>query len=103
MRGCGSGEEDIPQAEALERAKTALQGACGVSHQTLEGAASTAVYFDVTDPAKPLWKFFFGPDWAEETDIRKACRAQIDARSGIAVLKEAINWKEMAGVDPRWY
>jgi len=70
MRGCGSGEEDIPQAEALERAKTALQGACGVSHQTLEGAASTAVYFDVTDPAKPLWKFFFGPDWVEETDIR---------------------------------
>ncbi len=61
------------------------------------------MYFDVTDPAKPLWKFFFGPDWAEETDIRKACRAQIDARSGIAVLKEAINWKEMAGVDPRWY
>ncbi|NLG57939.1 MAG: hypothetical protein GX540_05975, partial [Clostridiales bacterium] len=35
--------------------------------------------------------------------ISEACRAQIDARSGIAVLKEAINWKEMAGVDPRWY
>jgi len=37
MRGCGPGGEDIPRAEALERVKTALQEACGVSRQTLEG------------------------------------------------------------------
>ncbi|MGI6694651.1 MAG: hypothetical protein ACOX6O_00205 [Christensenellales bacterium] len=97
------GPEDIPQAEALEKAKLALQENYGVSRQTLEGAAEIAVYFDVTDPDKPLWKFFFGPNWKEETEPRKAYRALMDAHNGEAVLTEAINWKEMKGDDLRRY
>lgn len=97
------GPEDIPREEALEKAKQALTDACGISRQTLEGAASVSVYFDVTDPDKPLWKFFFGPNWGEKTKPRKAYRAQIDARSGEAVLTEGIVFKELKRDDLRRY
>ena len=97
------GPEDIPREKALEKAKQALTDACGISRQTLEGAASVSVYFDVTDPDKPLWKFFFGPNWGEKTKPRKAYRAQIDARSGEAVLTEGIVFKELKRDDLRRY
>ena len=97
------GEGDIPQHVALEKAKQALIESCGVSRRSLEGAASVAVYFDVTQPDKPLWKFFFGPNWEEDIKPRKAHRAQIDARSGEVVLTEVIPFAEMKPGDLRWY
>ena len=95
------GPEDIPQDAALEKAKQALVDACGASRQSLEEAASVFVYFDVTDPEKPLWKFFFGPNWVEEMAPGKAYRAQVDASNGEIVLSEALNWKELKGDDLR--
>lgn len=95
------GPEDIPQEAAIEKAKQALMDESGASRQSLEGAGNVLVYFDVSDPEKPLWKFFFGPNWEEDTQPRKAYRAQIDARNGEVVLSEAINWKDMKGDDLR--
>ncbi len=56
------GEQDMPQETALSLAKQAIMDACGFGTERMALYSNISIFFDVTDPACPLWRFVFSPE-----------------------------------------
>jgi len=52
-------EKSISREKAQEMARNAVLEKLEAEEKYLDGAGKINVYYDVTDPEKPLWKFFF--------------------------------------------
>ena len=81
-------ESVLPEADALEIAREVLMESFGRSAEwTIHSGRES--YFDVTDPEKPLWKFFFTHfDGVEQ----KKYVVRLDAKTGEIV--KAFEWND---------
>lgn len=52
-------DQSISREKAKEMARQAVLERLEAEEKYLDGAGKINVYYDVTDPEKPLWKFFF--------------------------------------------
>ena len=81
-------ESVLPEAAALEMAQGVLMKRFGRSEEWITHAGREA-YFDVTDPERSLWKFFFTySDGAE----KKRYVVRLDAKTGETV--KAFEWND---------
>lgn len=55
------GNRDMKQADALDLAKRAIMETYSVDNDVVELYDQLFVYFDITNPSVPLWKFVFQP------------------------------------------
>ena len=99
------GDSDISQAEAYTNAKAALQKAYGIQNEEFALYRDEIVFFDITDPEKPLWRFLFNAgsvNWPELKDsIRPEIketnyRVAINARSGAVEYMEKFNFEPLS-------
>ncbi len=99
------GESNIAQEQALAIAKEALGKAYGLDEAAFALYREGIVYFDITDPDKPLWRFVFSGgslDWLKaEGGVNNPLsdlvyRAEVDARTGEVVTAEVLPF-ELAG------
>ncbi len=105
------GDGDIAQAEALVLAKQALQDAYGLDANTLALYEDICVYFDITNPDRPLWKFYFNPKslpveklaGGYDNPLWNLCyKAETDARTGAIVFVDEFAFS-MSGQDSMEY
>ncbi|MCH5287279.1 MAG: hypothetical protein J1E43_07650 [Christensenellaceae bacterium] len=54
-------DADMEQAPALAIAKNAMMEKFGLESSIVDLYGNISVYFDITDPSAPLWKFVFSP------------------------------------------
>lgn len=81
-------ESVLPEEDALEIAQGVLMERFGRSAEWVTNAGLES-YFDVTDPDKPLWKFFFTHFDGVE---RKRYVVRLDAKTG--ELVKAFEWND---------
>lgn len=92
------GDKDIPQEQAFDSATRALKETYSLDPGIFGLYREISVYFDITVPEKPIWKFIFNPRsllWSDleggwDSPLLDQCyKVEIDARSvDIAKLEE---------------
>ncbi len=88
------GEDAIPQAEAVRIATQALTGVMGMAEKEAAVFTTAYVFYDVTDPAAPLWKVLLAPGayddaTAAHVSIWQRRRVEINALTGEVVAAKA--------------
>lgn len=85
----------LPQETARQLAAGAIMCEYGLSDEIMKCYGDISVYYDVTDEARPLWRFVFLPEsfgaFPNGMNDERALlryRAEIDARSGEVVSTE---------------
>ncbi len=109
------GADDVPQAQAYDAAKAALIKAFGLDARVFDLYGGHSVYFDVTDPEKPLWRFLFNgkslpadelPGGWDDPLLDTCYRAEIDAKTSAPVSAESFAFRlENRDLDylKQWY
>lgn len=102
----------LPEADALALAQRALVAQMGLDEAEIPFfSRRMQTYFDVTDPARPLWKFFFwmpspyDPDddyvqavkdyYGEDPERMPNYKVELDARTGEVVRAFGIDLKDV--------
>lgn len=96
------GDKDIPQEKAFELVTRALEEAYDLDPGIFGLYREICVYFDVTEPVKPLWKFIFNSrslPWRDleggwDDPLKDQCyKAEIDAHTGDAAKLEEFQYQ----------
>lgn len=100
------GESDISQEQAFKLAVNAVQETYGLDEDTIGLYKLVSVYFDVTNPEKPLWKYLFRPEtWRDfeggldSPQYGLRYRVELDARTGDIISAEEFEFKAKDGTD----
>ena len=108
------GDKDIPQEQAFDLATRSLQEVYSLDPVIFELYREICVYFDVTEPEKPLWKFIFNPrslSWRDleggwNSPLMDQCyKVEIYARSGDVAKLEEFNYQILGSdleYDMKW-
>ena len=98
------GEADMEQAQALAIAKSAIAEKFDLEGSVVELYGNISVYFDITDPNVPLWKFLFSPSSRrafpggyDNPQSRLLYKVEINAQTGAVVKAEEIEFQIMGG------
>lgn len=98
-------ERSLPQRDALEAAKNAICKTYGITQTDLLKYDSIYLYYDITNPAAPLWRFHFSMQGAQAIrtfgtlyDMTNY-RVEIDAKTGEAVSVESYRFKDFPGYE----
>ncbi len=103
--------DDISQEQALSLAKQALNQQYDIGLDVLELYEEISVYYDVTNPDQPLWKFLFNPKSLHELEagdpLKSICyKVEMDARTGEIALLDEFSWQWLGqdyDYDVKWY
>lgn len=96
-------EHSLPQSDALEEAKSAIHKAYGTTQEDLLQYDSIYMYYDITNPAIPLWRFHFSMQGTQAIQTfgnlydMTNYRVEIDAKTGEAVSVESYRLKDSPG------
>ena len=94
----------IPEAEALQKARAAAMALGGMDEKAFADYDDTYVYYDMTKPEQPVWRFVFSMTGRRADDTTGGqpeqlvlYRIEIDARTGNVLLQERIPFNTLTG------
>jgi len=94
----------IPEAEALQKARAAAMALGGMDEEAFADYDDTYVYYDMTKPEQPVWRFVFSMTGRRADDTTGGqpeqvmlYRIEIDARTGDVLLQERIPFNTLTG------
>ncbi len=108
-------DKEISEERAREIAQKALRQAYDIPENIFSLYREKTVYFDVTNPDKPLWKFFYNPksldarslDGGYDNPLIDLCyKAEIDARTSEIVMTEEFAFETLGSdleYSLKWY
>ncbi len=108
-------EDSIAQDDACALAKVALEEKYNLPGEILEKYEEIGIYYDITDPVTPLWKFFYNPkslpvqavDNGYENPLFNLCyKVEINAYTGEIVYIDEFPFQTLGNeleYDLKWY
>ena len=97
------GEHSLPQSVALKMAENAISNAYGITEADLLKYGSVYIYYDITNPAAPLWRFHFSMQGAQAVQTFGSLydminyRVEVDAQTGETLSLESYLLKDFPG------
>ncbi len=96
-------EHSLPESDALEAAKSAIHKTYGITQEDLLKYDSIYIYYDITNPVTPLWRFHFSMQGTQAIETfgnlydMTNYRVEIDAKTGQVVSIESYRLKDFPG------
>lgn len=96
-------EHSLPQEEALEAARRAIQENGEVTTEDLRKYDTIYIYYDVTAPDTPLWRFHFSMNGAQAIEEHDNLyemtnyRVEVNGKTGEVVKVESYRLKDFPG------
>lgn len=86
-------EKDILLGEALDIAKRTIVHTYSLDSKVIASYDDISVYFDITDPDMPLWKFLFTANIGSELFLTRY-KVEMNSRTGAVTKTEVIEFRK---------